>query len=73
MIAKSNAMSKKKKSSDQGQDNPLATTSLPYNTKEKSKKHSKASQMLRGLNDKLKASTDETSDNDDEFCDNCMA
>ena len=65
MIAKSNTMSKKKKSSDQCQDNSPATTFLSYSTKEKSTKHSNASQMLRGLNAKPKESTDETSDKDD--------
>ena len=73
MIAKSKAMTKKKKSSDQDQCNPPATTSLPYSNEEKSKKHRKASQMLRGLNTKPKASTDEIAENDDELRDYCMA
>ena len=72
MIAKSKAMSKKKKSSDQCQEKPPATTSLPYSTNEKSKKHSKASQMLRDLNAKPKESIYDTADNDDELCDDFM-
>ena len=73
IIAKSKAMSMKNKSSNQGQDNPPATTSLPCSTKAKSKKHSKASQMLRALNAKPKASTDEIADNNDELRNDCMS
>ena len=63
MVAKSKAMNKKKKP-------PAPRTSLTATAKPKSKKPSKASQMLRGLNTKPKASN-ETEDNDDELRDDC--
>ena len=68
MVAKSKAMKKKKKPQNQGQE----CTSPTATAQPKSKKPSKASQMLRGLNTKPKASN-ETEDNDDELRDDCRA
>lgn len=66
MVAKSKAM-KKKSSDDQGN----IPTAPSQTTKSTSKKPSKASQMLRGLNTKPRASS--TVDNDDELRDDCRA
>ena len=69
MVAKFKAMNNKKKSSDDGQGSTTPEASSTANAK--SKKPSKVSQMLRGLNTKPKASNE--SEHDDELRDDCTA